>query len=133
VSRMVQYETDGGLGLNEMLHVLIDNTWKAERRRGMESLVQLQTEQIFLTYLLALSADENAGFAARADGQKALADLKTYIEEQKKTATDETYTGHLALALERMKAPEKAKPTLQAKEMPPGAPIGCDLDDELMP
>lgn len=133
VSRMVQYETDGGLGLNEMLHILIDNTWKAERRTGMESLVQLQTEQILLTYLLALSVDESAAFAARADAQKVLADLKTYIEEQKKTAKDDTYAGHLALALERMKAPEKAKPTLQAKEMPPGAPIGCDLDDELMP
>ncbi|MEP6750219.1 MAG: zinc-dependent metalloprotease [Bacteroidota bacterium] len=130
VSRMTQYEVNGGLGVNDMLHLLTDNTWKAARRAGMEGLVQLQTEQILLTYLLALSVDESASFAARGAAQKSLADLKTYIEEQKKTAKDETYIAHLTLALERMKTPEKAKPTVQHKEMPPGAPIGCDLDDE---
>ena len=130
VSRMTEYETDGGLGVNEMLRLLVDGSWKAERRTGMEGLVQLQTEQILLTYLLSLSVDDSANFAARAAGQKALADLKTFIEEQKKTAKDEIYIGHLTLALERMKAPDKAKPTIQHKEMPPGAPIGCDLDDE---
>ena len=130
LSRMAEYETGGGLGVNEMLGVLVNLTWKAARRTGMESLVQLQTEQILLTYLLALSVDDSVNFAARAAGQKAMADLKTFIEEQKKTAKDETYIGHLTLALERMKAPDKAKPTIQHKEMPPGAPIGCDLDDE---
>ena len=42
-----------------------------------------------------------------------------------KTTTDETYKGHLLLALERIKEPEKAKPTIH-KEIPPGAPIGCE-------
>jgi Met-zincin len=133
LSRMAQYAIDGGLGVHEMLRVLIDNTWKAARRTGMEGLVQLQTEQVLLTYLLALTIDENASFAARAAGQKALADLKAYIEEKQKTATDESYAAHCMLALERMKAPEKAKPTIQHKEMPPGAPIGCDADDQIIP
>ena len=31
-------------------------------------------------------------------------------------------------SLERMKEPEKAKPTIH-KEIPPGAPIGCDWDE----
>ncbi len=130
LSRMVQYETGGGLGVNEMLHLLVENTWKAPRRTGMEGLVQLQTEQLLLTYLLSLSVDEAGNFAARAAGQKALADLKAFVEEQKKTAKDDVYAGHLTLALERMKAPDKAKPTVQHKEMPPGAPIGCDIEDE---
>ena len=99
----------------------------------MEALVQLQTEQILLTYLLALSVDESASFAARAAGQKALADLKLFIEEQKKTAKSDDYTAHLVLALERMKAPDKAKPAVEHREMPPGAPIGsCDEEDQLM-
>lgn len=130
VSRMSQYEVNGGLGVHEMIRLLLDNTWKSPRKTGMEALVQLQTEQILLTYLLALSADETTSFAARAAGVKAIADLKVFIEEQKKTAKDDTYAAHLALALERMKAPDKAKPTVQHKEMPPGAPIGCDEDDE---
>ncbi|MBS1563315.1 MAG: zinc-dependent metalloprotease [Bacteroidetes bacterium] len=125
VSRMAQYETKGGLGLSEMISRLLAKTWKAPRRTGMEKLIQQQTEQILLTYLLALSADENAGYIPRSAAQKGLSDLKTYITAQRKTATDAAYIGHLELALERMKAPEKAKPTV-VREMPPGAPIGCD-------
>ncbi|MFT3932067.1 MAG: zinc-dependent metalloprotease [Chitinophagaceae bacterium] len=131
VSRMSQYEImNGGLGVHDMIRMLVDNTWKAPRKTGMEALVQLQTEQILLTYMLALSVDESASFAARAAAQKAIADLKTFIEEQKKTAKDDNYSAHLILALERMKAPDKAKPAVQHKEMPPGAPIGdCDMDE----
>jgi hypothetical protein len=46
---------------------------------------------------------------------------------KKKATTDARLAGHYALALERMKAPEKAKPTLHAA-IPPGAPIG-DFDE----
>jgi hypothetical protein len=128
VSRMAQYEASGGLGVSEMIDKLLAKTWKAPRKTGIQKLIQLQTEQLLLTYLLALSADENASFAARSAGQKGLSDLKAFITAQKKNAPDASYAGHLALALERMKAPEKAKPT-QHKEMPPGAPIGCDWEE----
>jgi len=130
LSRMVQYEADGGLGVNEMIRLLIDHTWKAERRTGMEGLIQLQTEQVLLGYLLASSADETSAFAVRGAAQNALTQLKIFIEEQRKTAKDDNYTAHLLLALERMKSPEKAKPTIQHAAMPPGAPIGCDLEEQ---
>ncbi|HEY2721710.1 MAG TPA: zinc-dependent metalloprotease [Chitinophagaceae bacterium] len=129
VSRMAEYEINGGLGVNEMIKKLVDATWKAPRRSGMAKLVQLQTEQILLTYLLALSINENANFAARAAAQKGLADIKAFIESQIKVSKDDTYSGHLLLALERMKNPEKAKRSAEALAIPPGAPIGCD-DDE---
>lgn len=123
LSRMVQFETSGGLGLNEMIQTLVDKTWKAARRSGMEGLIQQQTEQVLLTYLLSASVDENNSFAVRSVLQKALTDLKKYIDLQLKTAAS-TYNGHLQLAVERMKNPKDAKPTLH-KEAPPGAPIGC--------
>ena len=128
INRLVEYQVQyGGLGLNEMIDALMNATWKAPRRKGMEGLIQLQTEQLLLTYLLAGSIDDNNSFITKAVIQKALADLKTFIETKKKTSPDNTYTGHLLLALERMKAPEKAKPTIHAA-MPPGAPIGCEED-----
>ena len=129
VSRMAEYEMNGGLGVNEMIKRLINATWKAPRKTGMEKLIQLQTEQILLTYLLALSVDEDANFAARAAAQKGLADLKTFIEAQLKISKDDAYSGHLLLALERMKAPEKAIPSKQILETPPGSPIGSDWDE----
>jgi len=51
--------------------------------------------------------------------------FKLFIESKKKTVTDPTYNGHLLLALERMKTPGDAKPTIHVT-IPPGSPIGCD-------
>ncbi len=128
INRMVQYEVaNGGLGLNEMIAILINKTWKAAQRTGMEKLIQQQTQQVLLTYLLAVSVDDNASFAARAIVQKSLSGLKKYIVLQQNTVKDEMQLANFILALERMEAPEKAKPTLHAI-MPPGAPIGCDWD-----
>ncbi|HWH72086.1 MAG TPA: zinc-dependent metalloprotease, partial [Candidatus Sulfotelmatobacter sp.] len=114
----------GGYGLEEMIGTVLERTWKAPRRAGMEGLVQQQTEQVVLTYLLAASVNDNSSFVTRATVAGALQELKTFIEAKKKATTDGTYAGHLLLALDRMKAPEKARPTLHA-EIPPGAPIGC--------
>ena len=128
LNRLVQYQVQyGGLGLNEMIDKLINVTWKAPRRKGMEALIQLQTEQVLLTYLLSSSVSDDNSFVAKAVIQKELSDLKTFIETKKKTATDSVYTGHLLLALDRLKAPEKARPTIHAV-IPPGAPIGCEDD-----
>ncbi len=126
LSRMVIYEVENnGLGVVEMVTTLITRTWKAPRLTGMQQLIQLQTEQVLLTYLLAASVNDNNSFAVKASLQNALKSLKTYIEAQSKTTTNETYKGHLLLALERMKDPAAARPTIH-REIPPGAPIGCD-------
>ena len=127
MNRMVEYSAaNNGVGLHEMIQTLFDKTWKAPRRTGMEALIQMQTEQVLLTYLLSGSIDDNASYITKATLLKSLSDLKLWIEEKKKTATGE-YAGHLLLAIERMKAPEKAKPTSHL-EAPPGQPIGCDAD-----
>lgn len=128
LSRMAQYEvTDNGLGVAEMINLLVARTWKAPRQAGIKKLIQLQTEQVLLTYLLAGSVNENNSFAVRSVLQKILKDLKTFIEAQTKSTTDDTYKGHLLLALDRMAKPGEAKPSLH-KEIPPGAPIGCEWD-----
>ena len=128
INRMVEYEAaNSGLGLNEMITVLLNKTWKAEARTGMEKLIQQQTQQILLTYLLAVSIDDNASFAVKAVVQKSLSDLKKYIIAQQKIIKDEGQLANFILALQRMEAPEKVKPTIHAV-MPPGAPIGCDWD-----
>ena len=126
MNRMVQYQAqNNGLGVDEMIAVLLNATWKAGRKKGMEGLIQLQTEQILLTYLLAASTNENNSFITQSVVQKTLGELKTFIENKKKTAGESLYNGHLLLALERMKKPENAKLTKHAL-MPPGAPIGCE-------
>jgi hypothetical protein len=128
VNRMVQYEvSNSGLGLHEMINILINKTWKAPSNTGMEKLIQQQTSQVLLTYLLAISIDDNASFTTKAVAQKALISLKKYITVQQQLVKDETQLANFVLALQRMEAPEKAKPTIHAA-IPPGAPIGCDWD-----
>lgn len=124
LNRLQIQETEGGLGLTEMLNRIIDKTWKSPRKSGMEKLIQLQTEQIMLTYLLSSSVDDQLSFVARASVVQVLSGLKNYITSKKPSTSDALYTGHLLLALERIKTPEKAKPTIHLPA-PPGAPIGC--------
>ncbi|MBO9633569.1 MAG: zinc-dependent metalloprotease, partial [Chitinophagaceae bacterium] len=127
LSRMVQYEAQQqGLGVKEMINVLIGKTWKAPRRSGMEKLIQQQTEQILLTYLLRSVIDEAISFQARAEAQQAVKELSAFISAQEKISKDSSYLAHLALAADRIKSPEKVK-GIKQKEMPPGSPIGCDL------
>lgn len=91
----------------------------------MQKAIQVQTEHIVLTYLLASSIDEQLSFPARVVLQSTLSDLRKWLEEQVKTATDPYVKAHWQMAIDRFKAPEKAKPTLHAIP-PPGAPIGCE-------
>lgn len=126
LSRLAQQEYDGGLGFGEMSDRLLAATWRAPRASGFEALIQQQTEQIVLTYLLAASVDEQSSFAARAGVALQLQKLKSYIETQRKRpGLTDAYAAHLDQALLRMKSPEKARPTIHLP-IPPGAPIGCE-------
>ncbi len=120
-----QEDINNNFGVMEMVNTVIEKTWKAERKTRTEKLIQLQTEQIVLTYLLSSSVNDNNSFVVKSVFKKLLQDLETFIKQKQQSTTDAVYKGHLALALERMKEPDKAKPTLH-REIPPGAPIGCD-------
>ncbi len=128
-SRMVEYEArNGGLGLEEMINQVVDKTIKTPKNQGLNRKVQFQTEQIVLTHLMALSTNESANYQVRAVCGKVLKELKTYLEETKKTAKESDYQAHLDYALDRMKNPSSAKVAVH-KELPPGAPIGCGEED----
>jgi hypothetical protein len=128
INRLVQQEFVGGYGYSQMIDALVAATFKAKRRTGIEAAIQLQNEQLLLTYMLATSVDEKLSFPAKASVVASVNGLKAWLENAKKSADDATYKAHLDVALERCKSPEKAKPTLHAIP-PPGAPIGCSEMD----
>ncbi len=126
LSRLAQQAYMGGLDIAEMTDRILTATWRAPRAAGFDALIQQQTEQVVLTYLLAASVDEQASFAARAAVGLQLQKLKSYIESQRKRpGLTDVYAAHLDQALLRMKSPEKARPTIHLS-IPPGAPIGCE-------
>lgn len=115
-----------GLSLEEMLSDVFRKTWKAPRMKGAEGLIQLQNEQLVLTYLLSISINDDASFATRAQVMQAIEQIKSYATAQSKLAAANAYKGHYLLTLERIKSPDKVKPTIHIAT-PPGAPIGCDM------
>jgi hypothetical protein len=129
LNRMVQFQvSNNGLGIDEMINYLIDKTWKSTRLKGMEGLIQKQNEQLLLTYILSTSVNEDASFASKAQILQVLDSLKSYASDQLKLTKDANEKAYFLLSLDRMKNPEKAKPTLH-QVAPPGAPIGCMMDE----
>ena len=108
-----------------MIENLVNATFKSQRRNGVEKAIQMQTEQIILTYLLSSSVDEQVSYPARIMITSVNAEFRKWLEDKVKSATDAVERAHWQLAIDRFKSPEKAKPTLHAAP-PPGAPIGCE-------
>ena len=127
LNRMVQYQAENnGLGIDEMINVLMDKTWKAPRLKGLEGLILQQNEQLLLTYLLGVSLSTDISFATNAAITKAIDDIKNYATKQLATSNAAT-KGYFLLTLERIKNRLEGKPFV-SEPMPPGSPIGCDMD-----
>jgi hypothetical protein len=127
---MAQYQAENnGLGVKEMLDLLISRTWKAPHLQGLPELIRQQNGQMLLTYLLSASVDEKSSFATKAQLRYSLDKLKPLLEDLRTKSKDSSDDGNISLALERMKDPSKAKATVKSVTTPPGAPIGCDEEE----
>ena len=130
LNRMAQYQVEySGLGVSEMVDMLVERTWKAPRLQGLPELIRQQNGEMLLTYLLSASVDEKASFATKAQLRSSIDGLKTLLEGMRAQAKGTSDEGNISLALERMKDPSKAKGTVRTVTTPPGAPIGCE-DEE---
>jgi hypothetical protein len=128
LNRMVQYQAENnGLGIDEMIAVLMNKTWKAPRLKGLEGLILQQNEQLLLGYLLGVSLNENISFATNAAIMKAIEDINMLAAKQM-PSSGAVAKGYLLLTRERIKNRTSGKPYTPA-QLPPGAPIGCDMED----
>ena len=127
LNRMVQYQAENnGLGIDEMINVLMNKTWKAPRLSGLQGLILQQNEQLLLTYLLGVSLNTDVSFATNAAIIKAIDDIKIYATTQLSTINS-IKKGYLLLTLDRIKNRMDGKAFIP-EVLPPGAPIGCDMD-----
>ena len=128
LNRMVQYQVESnGLGIDEMMKIIIANTFKTPRLPGLHGLIQQQNEQLLLTYLLSVSINVEASFATQSQILNVIDAIKIFAAAQLQTSLNDTNKGHLRLLLERIKSPEKAVPSMH-EVAPPGSPIGCDME-----
>ena len=125
VNRLVEFKaTAGTQGWDDVLDAIITRTWKAPLKTGMQRELQLQTQQMVLTWMLSLSQNDNANYAVKSICYDRLQQLKQYANQMK---SNPALRAHYAYAIERIEKP-KDIPQPQHKDIPPGAPIGCDFE-----
>ena len=123
--RLVQLKARAGtIGWDDVLDAVINTTWKSAPEKGLKGAVQLQTQQMVITWMLGLSQSEQSTYAVKAICFERLQSLKKYAEQLSKTATDKS---HYLYAVERISKPKEIALPVH-KEIPPGAPIGCDFE-----
>jgi hypothetical protein len=125
-NRLVQLKARANsLGWDDVLDAIINATWKSTEEKGLKKSVQEQTQQMVLTWLLGLSQSEQSNYQVKSICFDRLASLKKYASQMSKTALNKS---HYLYVVERIEKPKDiALP--QHKEIPPGAPIGCDFDE----
>ena len=125
-NRLVQLKARANtIGWDDVLDAIINATWKAPVEKGLKASVQKQTQQMVLTWILGVSQSEQSNYQVKSICFDRLQMLKKYAEQMSKTAADKS---HYIYATERIDKPKDiALP--QHKEIPPGAPIGCDFDE----
>lgn len=125
-NRLVQLKAlHGTLGWDDVLDQILKTTWKATPEKGFAGLVQEQTQQMVLTWMLGLVQSEQTNYAVKSICQSRLDELKKWCQAQAQTAANKAHYAH---ALQRISAPGDIKLPVH-KEVPPGAPIGCDWND----
>lgn len=148
-NRLNQFKAEAGTpGWDDVLDSIINRTWKKPLQTGITAQLQMQTQQMVLSYLLGLtgagitgggrsaalpagisiaeSAGGNANYAVKAICYDRLDQIKKYCEAQLKTSTP--FKAHYNFAIERIKTPNDiAIPAHTA--IAPGAPIGCDWEE----
>ena len=148
-NRLNQFKAMVGTpGWDDVLDSIINRTWKQPIKTGISAQLQMQTQQIVLSYLLGLagtgisgssraaalpagisipeSAGGSANYAVKAICFDRLNQLKKFCEAQLKTTTP--YKAHFAYAIERINKPNDIAIPPHS-QLAPGAPIGCGWED----
>ena len=126
-NRLQQFSAEANaLGWDAVLDAIIKTTWKTNLQNGLKKEIQLQTQQMVLTWIVGLSQSEQANYSVRSICFDRLQSLKKYCEEQIKI--NPSLKPHYSYAIERISKP-KDIPLPVHKEIPPGAPIGCDWEE----
>ncbi len=126
-NRLTQFKARANtIGWDDVLDAIITKTWKAPLQKGLKGDLQLQTQQMVLTWMLGLSMSDNANYLVKSICFDRLQSIKQIATEMKNS--NPALKAHASYAMERINKPKEI--TLPThKEIPPGAPIGCDFDD----
>ncbi len=125
-NRLVQNKARAGsIGWDNVLDAILDKTWYTPSVAGLAGSIQLQTQQQTLSWLIGMSQSSDANFEVKSICANRLNKLKSKLTSL--SISNPKLTAHYQYAISRINDPEKItlpKPVV----IPPGAPIGCDVD-----
>jgi len=125
-NRLIQNKARAGsMGWDNVLDAILDKTWYAPAIDGLAGSIQLQTQQQTLSWLIGMSQSSDANFEVKSICTNRLNNLKSKLKSL--SISNPKLTAHYQYAISRIEDPEDIilpKPVV----IPPGAPIGCDVD-----
>jgi hypothetical protein len=112
-------------GLGEVIHRLLDATWKNERHSGTDAELNRAVSYVVLEHLLALATTQTSLMQVRAIAHKSLRELKDYLENiTPKTPDQEAANAFAVDLIVHFLDNPTAEYTPRPLSPPPGSPIG---------
>jgi hypothetical protein len=119
-NRLVQFKArENTLGFDDVVNRVVISVWKIPAKQGLDIEIHKQTKQMVVTWLLGLTQSEVTNYQVKSICFKVLSDIKDLCLNNK--TADDLYM------IERINNPKEIALPVH-KELPPGAPIGCDED-----
>lgn len=110
-------------GFDDLLDSLLRRTWLRSVPAGLLGQIHLQNQQMVLTHLLTLSQHEQANYAVKAACFSNLQRIKRLCQTRVKASA--AHRAFYEYAIERISKPKDIATPVH-RELPPGAPIGCE-------
>jgi hypothetical protein len=108
-----------------VINALIEATWNAPARKGLEAETQRVVQNVVLYHLMGLAADEDAASQVRAIAFDRLKSLRASLPVSAVPAT-RAHNAYARLLIERFERDPKQVTVRRPVEPPPGQPIGDD-------
>jgi len=113
--------------LESVIEKTINGTYKSAGKTGYDGLLQMTVNHALLNNLIKLSINADASAQARAIASLKIDQLKIWLTEKARTASNESWKAHYAYALSLINAFRENPEKYEAENLlpaPPGAPIG---------
>lgn len=129
--RLVEYHARDAKqpGLALVIDRLVDATFKAGYKNGMEGAVQITVNDVVLDNLLKLALNKDASDQVKAIAYLKADQLRVWLSERMKVTTNEEWKAHYSYALSQIRKFQENPDEYKQDNLlapPPGQPIGLE-------
>ncbi len=120
----------GQLGLDEVIDLLVQKTWKTSVKDPYYQEIQRLTGQLTLQHLMRLALNDTASFQACAIANLKILTLESWLRQQMSSSVAENQRAHYQYGLTQIgqfKSDPESLDLIPALSMPDGSPIGSEF------